>query len=80
VDLVVFERDVVLVDVVPLLNADLLRARAALRRHQLLQVAHCVILTVEQIGGVRGVEPIRAGRARDEGDWGSMEPTGGGLG
>jgi hypothetical protein len=35
---------------------------------------------VEQIGGVRGVEPIRAGRARDEGDWGSMEPTGGGLG
>jgi hypothetical protein len=44
VDLVVLERDVVLVDVVPLLDADLLGARPRLRRHQLLEVADGVVL------------------------------------
>jgi hypothetical protein len=44
VDLVVPEGDVVLVDVVPLLDADLLGARARLRRHQLLEVADGVVL------------------------------------
>jgi len=44
VDLVVLEGDVVLVDVVPLLDADLLGARPRLRRHQLLEVADGVVL------------------------------------
>ena len=44
VDLVVAEGDVVLVDVVPLLDADLIGARARLRRHQLLQVSDCVVV------------------------------------
>lgn len=43
-NLVVLERDVVLVDGVPLLDADLLRPSAHLRRHQLLQVPHRVVL------------------------------------
>lgn len=45
--LVILEGDVVLVDVVPLLNADLLGARARLRRHQFLQVPDRVVLAVE---------------------------------
>ena len=48
--LVILEGDVVLVDVVPLLNADLLGTRARLRRHQLLQVADRVVLTVREKG------------------------------
>ena len=44
VDFVVLQRDVVFENRVPLLNADLLRARARLRREQLLQVADGVIL------------------------------------
>ncbi len=43
-DLVVLEGDVVLVDVVPLLDADLLGPRPGLRRHQLLEVADGVVL------------------------------------
>lgn len=43
-NLVVLERDVVLVDGVPLLDADLLRPRAHLRRHELLEVPHRVVL------------------------------------
>lgn len=44
VDLVILEGDVVLVDVVPLLDAELLRSRARLRRDELLQVADGVVL------------------------------------
>ena len=46
VDLVVIKRDVILVDSVPLLDPDLLPPRARLRRDELLQVAHGVVLTV----------------------------------
>lgn len=44
VDLVVAEGDVVLVDGVPLLDADLLGPGARLRRHELLEVADGVVL------------------------------------
>ncbi|GLT70135.1 hypothetical protein SLA2020_422320 [Shorea laevis] len=44
VDLVVLEGDVILVDVVPLLDPDLLRPCPCLRRYQLLQVADRVIV------------------------------------
>ncbi|CAH0374783.1 unnamed protein product [Pelagomonas calceolata] len=44
VDLVVLERDVVLEDGVPLLDADLLGPGAALRRDELFQVADRVVL------------------------------------
>jgi hypothetical protein len=44
VDLVVLQGDVVLVDVVPLLDAELLRPRPGLRRDELLQVADGVVL------------------------------------
>ena len=43
-DLVILERDVVLVHRVPLLDAQLLRARAGLRGEQLLEVANGVVL------------------------------------
>ena len=46
-DLVVLEGDVVLVDGVPLLDADLLGPRAALRGDQLLQVADRVYCFME---------------------------------
>ena len=44
VDLVVLEGDVVLVDSVPLLDADLVRSGTRLGRHQLLQVADGVVI------------------------------------
>ncbi|KAK3408751.1 hypothetical protein EUGRSUZ_J00925 [Eucalyptus grandis] len=44
VDLVVLEGDVVLVDVVPLLDSDLVGAGARLGGHQLLEVADGVVL------------------------------------
>lgn len=43
VDLVVLESDMILVDVVPLLDSNLLRSRSGLRRHELLQIADRVI-------------------------------------
>jgi len=43
VDLVVVQRDVILVHSVPLLDAQLLRPRARLRREQFLQVADGVV-------------------------------------
>ena len=49
VDLVILQCDVVLEDVVPLLDADLLRACARLSCHQLLQVADRVILAANQV-------------------------------
>ena len=42
-DLVVVKRDVVLVDRVPLLDAQLLRARARLRCEQLLEIANRIL-------------------------------------
>lgn len=43
VNLVVLESDVVLVDVVPLLNPNLVGSSPGLSRHQLLQVAYGVV-------------------------------------
>lgn len=43
-DLVVFEGDMVLVDVVPFLDPDLVSSRPRLRRHQLLQVSDRVVV------------------------------------
>ena len=54
-NLVILQSDVVLVDVVPLLNAQLLGPRAALRRHQLLQVADGVVLAVGDKAGILGL-------------------------
>jgi len=44
VDLVILQSDVILVDGVPLLDADLVGSGASLSRHKLLQVADCVII------------------------------------
>ena len=42
-DLIVLQRDVILVDRVPLLDPQLLRPRSCLRREQLLQIADRVV-------------------------------------
>eukprot|EP00928_Gymnodinium_smaydae_P023671 TRINITY_DN19443_c0_g1_i2.p1 TRINITY_DN19443_c0_g1~~TRINITY_DN19443_c0_g1_i2.p1 ORF type:complete len:122 (+),score=0.99 TRINITY_DN19443_c0_g1_i2:89-454(+) len=42
-DLVVLQGDVILINVVPLLNADLLPSSTALRCYQLLQISDCVV-------------------------------------
>ena len=61
--LVVFQCDVVLVHVVPLLDADLLGPGADLRRDELLEVTDGVVLAVCEGGGGRwgvGYGQVRA--------------------
>jgi hypothetical protein len=62
--LVVFQCDVILVHVVPLLDADLLGPGADLRRDELLEVTDGVVLAVCEGGGDGGeLGTVRFGRS-----------------